>query len=171
MRTRYSRLSVTFAMTVLAGSIAACDRGGSDLPPEVARAREQAARRSCVAEEMLRRASSDVADLQDAVQGSSGETPGAELTRRAGSAALQFARAYQQHAELRAAGYAHVDSALSYSRRAADSVQHLQMAQRLSIRSPEAETIEANVIAAYDRDFASLLDDADHPCNWDPRER
>jgi hypothetical protein len=171
MRTRYSRASVTFAMAVLAGSIAGCERGGSELPAEVTRAREQAARRSCVAEAMLRRASADVADLQDAVQGSSGDTPGAELTRRAGVAALQFARAYQQHAELLAAGYAHVDSALSYSRRAADSVQHAQMAQRLSIRRPEPGTIEANVIAAYDRDFASLLNDADHPCNWEPLER
>lgn len=171
MRTRYPGLSVALALTILAGSVAGCERGGPEPPAEVTRAREQAARRSCVAEEMLRRASSDVADVQDAVQGSGGDTPGAELTRRAGAAALQFARAYQQHAELRAAGYAHVDSALSYSRRAADSVQHVQMAQQLSIRRPEAETIEANVIAAYDRDFTSLLNDADHPCNWEPLER
>lgn len=45
---------------------------------------------------------------------------------------------------------------------------------RLSVAlDPEAEpeTIEANIVAAYDRDFASLLNDADHPCNWEPLER
>lgn len=166
MRTPRPPRLAAFAAAFLI-SLTGCGDGAPEVPPEVARARQQSARRACVAAEVLRRASSDIADLRETLETSSEDSPGAELTRRAGTAALQFARAYEQHAELRLAAYAHVDSAVNYSRRAADSIQHVQMAQQLSIRSPQPGTVEANVIAAYERDLASLLRDPDHPCNWD----
>jgi hypothetical protein len=147
-------------------AFASCDGSGDQEPPEVARARERAARSACVASEMLRRSADDVESLEALAAPDDGN-PAAALTRKAGEAALSFGRAYHQHAQLRAAGYAHLDSAYRYSARSADSLRHIRTAEQLAPRPAEVETIEANVTAAYDRNFLALLRDPDHPCNWD----
>jgi hypothetical protein len=147
-------------------ALVGCDRSADREPPEVTQARERAARSACVAGEVLRRSADDVESLEALAVAGDGNAA-ADLTRRAGAAALSFARAYHQHARLRAAGYAHVDSAYRHSARPADSLRHVRTAEQLAPRPAEVETIEANVTAAYDRDFTALLRDPDHPCNWD----
>lgn len=163
---RTRRAAPLLSLVLLLAPLAACERARDPVPPEVARVRTQSTRGACVATELLRRASDDVASLEETLARTS-DDPASEVTRRAGTAALTFARAYQQHAELRAARYAHLDSAYNYSQRAADSAQHLEAARRLAIRAPEPRTLEANVVSAYERDFTSLFGDPDHPCNWD----
>lgn len=163
---RHRRTAPILSLLLLLMPVAACERAAEPVPPEIARVRQQSARGACVATELLRRASDDVASLGETLASTS-EGPAAEVTRRAGTAALSFARAYQQHAQLRAARFAQLDSAYNHSRRAADSVQHAEAAQRLAIRAPEPATIEANVLSAWEQDFASLFGDPDHPCNWD----
>lgn len=164
-----SRRATLLALCLLPFVLAAagCDRAPGPVPPEVARARQQAARGACVSTELLRRASDDVASLEETLANTSEAGPAAEVTRRAGAAALEFARAYLQHAQLRATRYSQLDSAFNYSPRPADSTRHVQAAQSLSIRAPEEGTVEANVVSAYDRAFGSLFGDPDHPCNWE----
>lgn len=164
-----ARRSPALILVPLLFLAAACEADPEPVPPEVAQQRQQAARGACVATELLRRASDDVASLEETLASTS-EAPGAEVTRHAGLAALQFARAYLQHAELRAGRYAHIDSAYNRALRTADSTRHVEAAQALAIRAPEAGTLEANTIGAYDRNFAALFGDPDHPCNWDLEE-
>lgn len=162
------RLSI--ALVVLGLAAGGCEREAPAVPEELAVARQQAARGACVAAELLRRASDDVTSLEETLASTSATGPAAEVTRQAGTAALQFARAYEQHAELRAVRAAHLDSAFNYAQRAADSIQHAEWAQRIAIRAPESGTLEANVFTAYEQDFRSLFQDPDHPCNWDLEE-
>lgn len=157
-------LGVAVLVPLLAS--AACDGSGDREPPEVAQARERAARSACVAREVLRRSADDVESLEALAAPGDGNAA-ADITRKAGEAALSFGRAYHQHAQLRAAGYAHLDSAYRHSARSADSLRHVRTAEQLAPRRAEIETIEANVTAAYDRDFLALLRDPNHPCNWD----
>lgn len=164
-----ARTSPAFRLIALLLLIVACEGEPETIPPEVAQRRQEAARGACVGSELLRRASDDVASLEETLASTS-DAPAAEVTRQAGMAALQFARAYLQHAELRAGRYAHIDSAYNHAQRTADSTRHVQAAQGLAIRAPEPGTLEANVIGAYDRNFAALFADADHPCNWDLEE-
>lgn len=166
MMPRTRRAAPALPLLLLLMPLAACDRSPEPVPPEIARVRQQSDRGACVATELLRRASDDVASLEETLASTS-VGPAAEVTRRAGTAALSFARAYQQHAQLRAARYALLDSAYNHSPRAADSARHVEAAQRLAIRQPEPQTVEANVVSSWERDFASLFGDPDHPCNWD----
>jgi hypothetical protein len=152
---------------ILLLALAGCDRGPEQVPPEVARVREQSARAACASRELLRRASDDVASLEETLASTSESGPASEVTRRAGTAALGFARAYQQHAQLRTGRILQLDSAYNHSRGAADSTRHVEAARRLAARIPDPETLEANVASAYERDFAALFGDPDHPCNWD----
>lgn len=149
------------ALLALSGA-AGCDGEPAPPPGEVVLAREQAERAACAADELLQRASDNAENLQEALAGTAeGGSMGA------GTAALEFARAYLQHAQLRAAQLAHLDSAYDDSQRAADSVRHLRVAQDLAARQPEPGTVEANVRASFDRNFRAVLQDPDHPCNWD----
>lgn len=151
-------------LLVLLVLLPACDRGPGETPPEVQAERRQAARQACIAHELVRRAQDQFQTLQASLpQGDAG----ADAGWTAGRAATEYARAYLQHAELRAAAYAQVDSAVNASRRQADSLRHAQAAERFAIRMPEAGTLEANVLQAYERDFVEIRSDADHPCNWD----
>ena len=165
-----ARLAAALIACALALPLAACDDGSPE-DSEGARNRLLAARRACVAAEVHRRALSDVRDLEETVAGSGSDSPAAEMTRRAGAAALEFARAFEQHARLRTEAYAHVDSALNYSSRATDSVRHVEIARTMSIRTPEPGTLEANVIQAYEREMNTLAADQDHPCNWELETR
>lgn len=169
MRRTRARRSAGLRLVPLFLLFAACGGDAEPVPPEVTQRRLEATRGTCVGNELLRRASDDVASLEETLASTS-EAPGAEVTRLAGMAALEFARAYLQHAEVRAGRYAHIDSAYNHAQRTADSTRHVEAAQGLTIRAPEAGTLEANVVVAYDRDFAALFADPDHPCNWDFEE-
>lgn len=171
MRLPAARLATALTLCALAAPLAACDDGSTAGDSEAAQRRTLAARRACVAAEVHRRALSDVRDLEETVAGTGSDSPAAEMTRRAGAAALEFARAFEQHAQLRTTAYAHMDSALNYSSRATDSVRHVEIARTMSIRTPEPGTLEANVVQAYEREINTLAGDQDHPCNWELETR
>lgn len=154
-------------LVLLLAPLTACDRRPEPVPADVARAREQSARAACTARELLRRVSDDIASLEETLASTDQTGPASELTRHAGAAALAFARAYQQHAQLRGGRIVQLDSAYNHSRGAADSTRHVESARRLAARAPELGTLEANVASAYERDFNTLFGDPDHPCNWD----
>lgn len=159
---------IRLASAVLLLALGACERGADGPSPEAIAARRDATRRVCISTELLRKAEDQVETLQSAM--GTDEGPAGELMRRTGLAALQYVRAYHQHAELRAAAYARADSARNYSRSMEDSARHARAADQFQIRTPEAGTLEANVLQAYQSDFATLLNDADHPCNWELEE-
>jgi hypothetical protein len=152
----------------LLAAAAACDGGSEEVAPEVEQARRAAARSACVGAELARHAEDQLQTLEASFP--SGEGPAADITRQASRAALEYARAYDQHARLRVAAYAQADSALNHSPRRADSLRHVQRAQQFQVRLPEVGTLEGNVLQAYQRDFAARISDPDHPCNWELEE-
>lgn len=164
---RVLRAAPLLPLILLLVPLTACDRGPEPVPAEVARAREQSARAACAATELLRRASDDVASLEETLASTSDTGRASVVTRQAGTAALVFARGYQQHSQLRADRIIQLDSAYNHSRGAADSARHVEAARRLAARVPDPGTLEANVASAYERDFTALFGDPDHPCNWD----
>lgn len=161
-----NRLAPLVLVLVLA---AACERGSEELPAEVQAARVDAQRRACLTAELARAAEEDLQTLQETFE-SVGEGPAATLTRRAAQAATEYAQAYRQHAVLRQAAAATADSALNHAATSADSLRLQERANRFVISAPEPGTIEANVIADYERKLAALFADQDHPCNWDLEE-
>src|SRR5690606_19672428 len=94
-------------------------------------------------------------------------TPPEQMALTARGAVLAFARAYRQHADLRASAYAYVDSAVNHSVSPADSARYMQVASRFTIRTPMEGTVETNVMQNFERKRAEILTNADHPCNWD----
>lgn len=134
----------------------ACGETEQEVPPEIAEARAFAARRACVAEELLGTARSDFETVQSTVAAAG----------PAGEGVLAFSRAAVQHAELRHAVFALSDSSLNHAATSADSLRYAQTAAGIRIVPPEPETVEANVFADYERRAATLLADPDHPCNW-----
>jgi len=135
------------------------------VPDEVAASRGEAARRACIANQL----SMDSDDELSTLQQSTGEVGGsveARLPQSAATAALTFARAYNQHASLRTAAYAQVDSALNHSPTPADSARHASSAARFELMAPEPGSVEENVIRNYEQRFAAIYSDARHPCNW-----
>jgi hypothetical protein len=141
---------------VLICAMAACgDSEGEAAVEERSPQAVLASRHACAAEELARTADEDLATIQSGL-GAAGAVEG--LTA--------FARAYQQHAELRLLAYAKTDSALNHSRDSQDSTRYAQAASELQIILPRAGTLEANVMASYDQKAAAILADADHPCNW-----
>jgi hypothetical protein len=153
-----------WVLIVLLAGVAAC---GADTDQPAAEASEEAVlatRHACVSEELAREAEADLATLEDAfaaLGGTAGSPTGA-----AGGAAVVFARAFQQHARLRAAAYAQSDSMLSHSPTPQDSARYAQAVERFEIRTPPPGSLEANVIRSYEQKIAAILADADHPCNW-----
>lgn len=150
------------ALTLLLA--AGCD-GTEEVSPEVLERRAAASRASCAATELVRKGEEEYRTLEQTLPDA--QDPTAELMRRATGAALEYARAYLQHAQLRAAAAAQVDSAMNFSSEDADSARHAAAAAQYSIRPPEGGTVEANVYTAYQQDYAGLLNDPDHPCNWE----
>ena len=130
--------------------------GASAVSAEAAEARAVAARQACIAEELLNNGRQEL-ETVEATVGTSGPVA---------NAATQFARAFVQHAELRLAALAQLDSARNHSPTPADSARHHQIAQRVVLVAPDAGTVEENVFADYDREAATLFVDSDHPCNW-----
>lgn len=157
----------TLLIPLLIFSAAACGGDAADeAPSESLLARREAARAACIGAELLARAADNVATLEGNVAGTQPEDPMAALTRTAQEAALGFSRVYLQHAELRAAAAAQMDTAANYAATRADSVRYAEAARQYAIRPPEPGSVEANVIESYQQDFAQIYTDADHPCNW-----
>lgn len=160
MRIPSTSMSLAFLVAL---ALAGCE-AESGVPPEVQRRRVDAARDACIAAELERRAEENVSSLEEML--SAAESDPSALAG-AGSAALRFARVYEQHATLRAVRAAHVDSSFNHSARAADSARHVERAEAVRVHPPERGTVEANVLSSYENDFSSIRTDPDHPCNWD----
>jgi hypothetical protein len=152
-----NRRSAPLLLTLVA--LSACEvgapRGDS---PDRAPAKEAAARNACIAAALAERAHENVETLSAFFDPGQAGTP---------MAALQFAIVYADHAELRQAAAARVDSAVNHARTPTDSTRYAQAALQFVPRPPEPESLEANVSTAYSRDFQTILANEDHPCNWD----
>ena len=81
------------------------------------------------------------------------------------TAAAVLKLASQGRLDLRAP-IARLDSALNHSVTTADSAAHIAAARAIQIRTPDPESVEANVIQSYDQNLVTILAEADHPCNW-----
>lgn len=142
-----SRPLVLIAILLACGC--ADERAGASA--EQLRERDLAARQACIAERLSQRADDELRTLE-------------EIGVFSGPVAFQ--QAYTQHARLRHAAFTQLDSALNHSRSPADSTAHREAARRFQIRAPEPESVEENVIRSYERNFAAILSDSNHPCNW-----
>jgi hypothetical protein len=138
-------------LLILLAPLASC--AGDDTAPseEQLRERDLAAREACVAENLALRAEDELQTL-------------AQLMVAGGP--LAFQQAYTQHANLRNAAYAQLDSALNHSATPTDSLAHDEAARAFLIRSPETGSVEENVIRSYESKFMAIFSDPDHPCNW-----
>ena len=144
MRHRYLPLLLTAVL-------AACGDDAGEPTADQLAAREGATRQACAADLLARRAEEELAVLE--------QLPGSQNI-------AGFQRAYRQHAILRNAVAARLDSALNHSPTPADSAAHIAGARAIQIRTPDPETVEANVIRSYDENLVTILAEADHPCNW-----
>ena len=150
------------ALTLLLA--AGCERP-EEVSPEVAERRFAATRTYCAAAELARKAEDDYRTLEQTFPAP--RDPTGQMMRGAASAALQYSQAYLQHAQLRAAAAAQLDSAMNFSPADADSARHAAAASQFAVRVPEAGTVEANVYTAYQQDLAGIVTDPNHPCNWE----
>jgi hypothetical protein len=147
---------------------AGCDAGGTDVvPAEVRAQRANAARDACIATELLRRADANLDVLEETLDATTAGPGIASITRQAAISAFEFGRTYHQHAQLRAGMLANLDSAYNHVQRSADSLRHVRTAEGYGIRPPAPGTVEANVVQSYQRDFATIHQNPDHPCNWE----
>jgi hypothetical protein len=145
-----------FSFLLLGSTLVACADEPEGPTAEQLAARQSAAAQACVADRLYQRAAEELATLE-------------QLAGESGLVAFQ--RAYEQHATLRRAYTAQVDTALNHSRSPEDSTAHAAAAERLRISAPDPESVEANVIRSYERNAAALLSDPDHPCNWEAELR
>ena len=160
---RFRPRGFTCGLLVLA-MLTACDRDDSDgVPADPAKTSEQreASRTACIGRELLADAEEDLEELSSFTGDGTSLVAGS-----AGEAARTFASTYAEHARIRSGTFAYADSLLNYVRTPADSARYAQAAAGYALRPPEPETIEANVAAAYARNFAAITRDEDHPCNW-----
>lgn len=148
MSERFPGPLLLLGLLLVAGACSRDDAGPSDDQLAI---REIAAREACIGERLALRAADELRTLEQMM---------------VVSGPLEFQRAYAQHANLRRAAYAHVDSALNHAATAADSTRHAELAGGFQIRLPESESVEANVIRSYESNFAAIYNDPDHPCNW-----
>jgi hypothetical protein len=147
--------------------LVACKDTPRQESPEVRFEREAAYRQACVARALAQRATDDLQILTAATESFTLGDSASILSRDATNAAVEFARAFQRHAEFRLGAYAYLDSAVNHSTSAADSVRYLERASSFSIRSPEQGTVEANVLESYQQKIADMLADQNNQCNWD----
>jgi hypothetical protein len=149
------------ALGILTLALFTACRDAEEASPEALAARRDATRDACIGAELAQSAEANLNTLESSLGGAAGSP-----LAQAGRAALAYARAYYQHAQLRAAAYAYADSALNYAVLPVDSQQFMETSTQYATRSPEPGTLEANVVDAYLGDFAALRADEDHPCNW-----
>lgn len=143
---------IPFALLVAAAALACGDDAGPS--PEQLETREVAARQACISERLALRAIDELETLE-ALLGATGP--------------VGFQRAYEQHATLRNMAFAQLDSAMNRSPTSQDSLRHDELARRIQIRIPAAESVEENVIRSYESNFAAIFNDPDHVCNWGPQ--
>ena len=160
---RFRPRGLTCGLLVLA-ILTACDRDAADeasAGPERTSDQREAARAACIGRELLADAEEDLEELSSFTSDGSSLVAGS-----AGEAARTFATTYAEHARIRSGALAYSDSLLNYVRTPADSARYVRGAAGYALRPPEPGTIEANVAAAYARNFAAITRDEDHPCNW-----
>lgn len=161
-----SRLLIALALA-LPVALTGCADAEEEPPPVSFENRRFAYQQACVARVLAAEATDDIATLEEVTAAADPDDPVGALSARASGVALEFARAYQRHAELREAAYAMVDSAVNYSATPADSARYAERGSRYTIRVPEPESVEENVLRGYQRDYEALMRDQDHPCYWD----
>jgi hypothetical protein len=147
-------------------ALTACGDSGEPTPEQLAD-RQEAYRLACATGELLSRADADIPVVEGAVESFDPQDMLNAVNRRAAASVLEFARAYQQHAQLRAGAYALLDSAVNHAASTGDSIRYVERASAFSLRFPDDGTIESNVLTRYQTDLAVLMADQNHPCNWD----
>lgn len=135
---------------LLCCSVLACGDDAGPTPEQI-ETRDVAARQACISTRLAQRAVDELQTLEN-------------LLGNAGP--VGFQRAYEQHASLRLAVFAQLDSALNHSATAEDSTRHAAAARGIQIRLPTPGSVEDNVIRSYETNFAAIFNDSDHPCNW-----
>lgn len=155
------RLYYLLMFAVLA--TACTDQQAAQRDGELGEMRSLAQRRACISTELLAKARSDYETLRTTVGGDDANPSLAQAMQ----ASVAFSAAYLQHAEIRQSVYANMDSAYNLASSPSDSVRYVQRADAIVISAPESGTVEANVMADYDRDFNALASDSDFPCNWE----
>lgn len=153
-------------LTVLV-SVAACEPQREEADPGRTPLQEEAARRACIAEELVRVADDEIDTIEASLPADIESSAQSQVVWQAQLSALQFAQVLRDHALLRRAALSHADSALNHSRSAQDSTRHMQTAESYASLQPEPNTLEANVANEYERRFARIRSDEDHRCNWD----
>ena len=147
-----TRIALTsFRFLLVLAPLAACADEDTGPSEEQLQARDMAAREACIAENLALRAADELQTLEQLM---------------VASGPLAFQRAYTQHANLRRAAYAQLDSAFNHSATPRDSAGHDEAARGFQIRAPEAGSVEESVIRSYESKFMVLFGDPDHPCNW-----
>jgi hypothetical protein len=137
------------------------------LPQEIRAEREMAYRQWCVAAYIADEADEDLEILEATLANLLQGPDAGPMSQQATGAAIEFSRAYLQHAELRASAYANLDSAVNHSATSADSARFVSRAAAFSILLPQEGTVERNVLEAWQNNFVEMLRDEDHRCNWD----
>jgi hypothetical protein len=137
--------------------LAACEiPDGEEAVSETELRQAAAARNYCVGETLARTAREDLALLETTLT----DAPAVAASVTA------FARAFLQHAELRETVFALEDSAYNHAATPADSTRYAQQADQFEVTLPEEGTLEANVMADYDRKANEILADTLHVCHW-----
>jgi hypothetical protein len=159
-----SRASWLPALLLLA---TACDTPRQ--APEASRtpAQEEAARGVCIAAELVRTSDEEIDVIEASLPADIETSAQAQTVWRPQLLALHFANVLHDHALLRHASLAHVDSAMNHRRTPADSTRHMQTAASFAPGAAEPGSLEANVAAEYERRYARIRADEDHRCNWD----
>jgi hypothetical protein len=149
------------------GSALGCENGGRAASPEARERQEMSYRVACASRHILAEATGNEEMLEATVASADPASPEGQALISTSNSVLDFARAYGQHANLRASVYAYLDSAVNHATTPADSVRYAERAGAFSTRQPLQGSLEENVIASYDRNIAAILANEDHPCNWD----
>jgi hypothetical protein len=157
-----SRISGVLLLVV---TMTACEPRREDAVASRTPAQDEAARGLCIATELVRASDEEIDVIEAALPADIETNLQAQRTWQPQIAALQFAQVMYDHALLRRAAIAHVDSALNRAR--ADSARHMETAARYTPVPPQPGSIEANVAQEYERRFARIRGDEDHRCNWD----
>lgn len=141
--------------------LAACERAPAE-PPARREARVAASRNACVAEELAIRARQNLASL-DTIAAMSGGLQGPMR------APHEYATVAWSFAELRHSALAYMDSALS-APTPGDSARYARRGEQFVVRPAEPGTVDANVAAEWQRNFATARTNPAHYCNQETPE-
>lgn len=139
-------------LVLLLAVAAACGGSDDEGAPVMSEASREAARRACISARLAQQTTDELQTLE----------------QMSGTGQLTvFSRALNQHALLREVAYAHQDSAFRFSPTPQDSARHARLSDQYQISLPNPGSVEENVIRDYERKFAIIYNDQDHPCNWE----